>query len=205
MLDKNEIVKEFVDSLSKMSEKQNYLINSIRRANEENSLYSGEDKSRELEKDIQELVNTISSELLLAKSMFSSTDISVDTTKIACEVEIEKTENGYYFRLPCLLNKRSYDGKYNARKYMRLVFEEVFERYERAVGFKKINSKVRLTYVNHFFSPNLVIDNDNIETKYFTDCITNYIIRDDNPLLCDLCIKGVLDSKNFTEVFLEQM
>lgn len=139
----------------------------------------------------------------------SSYDLEFEKIVPNKSITIEETENGYRFILPYLLESKIYGASYqSSKKYSRYVYTEAFEKYDLEKGFKHISGKVDLIYINHFTKKSIMIDNDNVDTKMFTDCISNYILCEDNPLRCNLHISGIVDNaceRSFTEVIIRKI
>lgn len=149
------------------------------------------------------ITEKLASAFLEIKQEVSVMDNPTDSKEESVTVQIEKTEDGYHFVLPCLLNVRNYN-LVKSKKLARMIFEESFENYEEKIGFERISSNVEIMYINHFNNLKLLADNDNMDTKGFTDCINHFILIDDNPLLCDLLIRGLYDeaiSSPYTEIY----
>ena len=45
-----------------------------------------------------------------------------------------------------------------------------------------------------------MIDNDNVNVKPIIDTISSYFFIDDNPMWCDLAIRGRMGKTNHTEI-----
>lgn len=184
---------------SKLSEASNLL----------DCIDSENNNPQSLGEDISKLINALSDTLLKAKNLPREFGINYDYAGIEMPMritEIYKEDGciGYHFVLPCLLDKREDNKIYNkTREHAKKCFREAFERYSNEAGFRHIYDKVRITYINHFKDARSMIDNDNIDTKAFTDMITCYILDDDNPDKEELYIKGVSDGNSYTEVFLD--
>lgn len=166
----------------------------------------------ELSEKTSELINGLSELCILSRKLPREYGfpLNEDGNQYPMEVK-ELTDNnsnliGYHFKLPVVLDKRENNKNYNhTRELAKANFLNAFKGYEENTGFKHISQKVLIMYVNHFSDQRLMVDNDNIDTKAFTDFITTYILDDDNPSRCDLYIKGVLDTEDFTEVFVTLM
>lgn len=113
-------------------------------------------------------------------------------------------KNGYRFVLPCLLDKRTGRNYYNVRDNAKQIFSHEFSRLEEKGCFDKVfDCKVDIIYENYYVNQSLMIDNDNIDTKGFTDAISTYLLKDDSPLYCNLIVKGLIGDTNHTEVIVK--
>ncbi len=160
-----------------------------------------------LGEDISMLINNLSDCLLKAKELPREYGMPFDYDGVEIPIEIKEIIEGeivvgYHFILPCLLDKREQNNIYNkTREHAKKTFLSAFEKYSNEVGFIHITDKVIIKYINHFKDKRSMIDNDNIDTKAFTDMITTYILDDDNPDKEELYIKGLSDGASYTEVY----
>lgn len=176
----------------------------------ENYEYSDERADR-IGYHVSRLINLLSELPLVAKILPREYGLIFDYKGVEKPIQIEEMKVndvvvGYHFVLPCLLDKREDAKIYNhTRENAKSCFLNAFESYNEKKGFEHIGKKVLITYINHFSSERLMIDNDNVDTKAFTDFITTYILDDDNPSRTELYIKGVIGTSDYTEVFVEKM
>ena len=151
---------------------------------------------------INEFINEISKEALLSRNLPADMGLSKDICRITdnnYEISMLKTEKGYLFILPDLLPKRDKDnmGELNFVKYN---YASAFYKLDESEHFRKINKRVQLIITNYFEDEMMMIDNDNVNIKPIIDTIASYLLIDDNPLWCDLSIRGRIGRNNHTEI-----
>ena len=200
MYDLNDEIENIKDSLKRINKHIDIISNENDKNKEPLELKKIE------EREINYCLNVTSNMLTHLISLSQSNDYLLDNKNNLMDIEVKALSDGYQFDLPFLLARRNYSSEQNKiQKCVRTVYNRFFEMYDCSVGFKKIKGKVDIIYRNIYEDKKFLRDNDNLDTKPFTDCIAKYVMeKDDNPLFCNLYICGELGKENKTIVYVRK-
>lgn len=87
-------------------------------------------------------------------------------------------------------------------------YKQIHDRYKQPFieyfkdGKHKVNEeKVVLCFIHHFSDERLIKDHDNFDTKFIIDMIAINVLTDDSAKYCDHYMSYVMDTKEFSEIY----
>lgn len=151
---------------------------------------------------LNQYINDVSKEALMSRNLPADIGIVKDVCRVTdndYEIEMIKIDKGFLFILPDLLPKRDSEKKAELN-FVKYNYASAFHKLNERERFQKIEKKVHISITNYFVNETVMIDNDNVNVKPIIDTISTYLLVDDNPLWCDLSIRGKIGKYNHSEI-----
>lgn len=120
------------------------------------------------------------------------------------DVTFCKTNDIIKITFPTLLPRRV---KYGEKQYsielkrISLMYGKTFYDYFQKAPYR-YDRKVVLCFINHFNSRQTMKDHDNFDLKLIIDYLANNLLPDDSPDYCSHYMDYVMDTKDFSEIFI---